>query len=84
MKFKKKGKAGKTEQGDLVVVNEEGKAAKVNEITILIWNLCEGKTEGEVVEFFLERVKEDKKNAGNAIKEIIGELVKFGMLVSVE
>ena len=83
-KFKKAGRAGKTEKGDIVMVNEEGEATKVSEMTVLIWNVCEGKTEEQVTEFMLDRVKENKENAKKALKEIIGELVKVGMLVSEE
>jgi len=52
VKLKRKGTLFKDESGDLVLVNEENQAFRVDEVVAYIWSICDGKTVNEVVTEF--------------------------------
>jgi len=62
------------------MVNEENKTFNVTDIVITLWNVCDGKTESEIVEFFVENIDADNEKVEKSIKAVIAMLVKFGML----
>ncbi len=85
IKYKKKGNLAKSEEGDLLLVNESKKAYKIDEVIALVWNMCDGsKDESEIIEAFSSQLDVDKKEISNAVSEIIGELEKVGLLEKVE
>lgn len=47
-KLVKKGSATRDKEGNLLLINEENKAYKVDESIASIWNNCEGKTVDEL------------------------------------
>lgn len=46
-KLKKKGSLGKTEEGELVLVNDEGQAFSAGEVVIFVWDMCDGEISEE-------------------------------------
>lgn len=82
-KFRRRGSVGKTEDG-LVMINDQNESVRVDEIIIMIWNLCEGQDEESVVSMLMAKIKGDREPVEAAIRHIIAELAGFGMLEAVE
>lgn len=77
--LRRRGRVG-MQEGVPVMVNEQDEAMRVDEVTILIWNACDGQNEEAVVAFFAAKVKSDREKVESAVREVIKELVGFGML----
>lgn len=82
-KFRRRGSLGKTDDG-LVMINDQNESVRVDEMIIMVWNLCEGHDEEAVVAMLMSKIKGDKEPVEAAIRHIISELVGFGMLEAVE
>ncbi|MBI5355715.1 MAG: PqqD family peptide modification chaperone [Candidatus Aenigmarchaeota archaeon] len=82
-KFRRRGSVGKTDDG-LVMINDQDESVPVDEMIIMVWNLCDGQDEQSVVSMLMSKVKADREPVEAAIRHIIKELVNFGMLEAVE
>ncbi len=83
IKFNKKGSIAKSKEGALLLVNEDKKAYKVDEIVILIWTMCDGKHDSkDIVEEFCSKLgkKVPKEEIEKAVSDITQQLEKFGLL----
>lgn len=83
IKFNKKGSLARSAEGDLLLVDENKKAYKVDEVVILIWTMCDGKKETkDIVDDFCSKIgnKAPKEEIENAVSDIIQKLEKFGLI----
>ncbi|NIO20425.1 MAG: PqqD family peptide modification chaperone [Candidatus Aenigmarchaeota archaeon] len=83
IKLKKKGSLAKSQQGDLLLVDENKKAYKVDEVVVLIWTMCDGKHDGkEIVKEFCLRIgdKAPKEEIEKAVLDITQKLEKLDLI----
>jgi len=83
IKFKKKGSVARSQQGDLLLVDENKRAYKVDEVVLLIWTMCDGEHETkEIVENFCLKIgdKAPKEEIEKAVTDITQKLEKLGLL----
>jgi len=75
-KLKRKGRIVVGEDESIVLVNEENKGYRVDEVIASIWYECDGKTIDELIDIFTEGVeeKEEKEVIGNNIRLIVSKL----------
>jgi len=81
--FKKKGSLARSQQGDLLLVDENKRAYKVDEVVVLIWTMCDGKNgEKEIIEEFCSKIgnKAPKEEIEKAVKDITQKLESFGLI----
>ena len=84
-KFKKKGKVGKTEAGEFLLVNEEGQTFKVDQAVVSIWNMCDGTvTSEDLAKEISQKTKQEESAVKEAIERIVGDMEKVGLMESVE
>ncbi len=83
IKFKKKGSLARSKEGYLLLVDENKRAYKVDEVVVLIWTMCDGKHETkEIVEDFCSKIgeKAPKEEIEKAVLDITQELEKLGLI----
>lgn len=86
IKFKRKGNLVRSEQGELLLVDENKKAYRVDEVVVLIWTMCDGKHETkEIIGDFCSKIgdKAPKEEVEKAVAGITQKLEKVGLLVKV-
>lgn len=77
----KKGSVGKTEAGELVLVNEQGQAFKTDEVVVLLWNRCDGKaTTDELVKEFSQKTKQEESRVKQVVENLVGNMEKAGLM----
>jgi len=79
-RLSKKGIVSQTPEGDLLLVNEQGDAYKVNETVIAIWNLFEEKSVEEVVEEVASQINRDPADIRSSIEELAAKLLEAGLI----
>ncbi|BAJ50982.1 hypothetical protein CSUB_C1130 [Candidatus Caldarchaeum subterraneum] len=79
-RFSKKGWLSQTPEGDLLLVNENGDAYKVNEAVVAVWNMFEDKTVSDVVGEVAEQVNRDPAELKEAIEQLAAKLVEAGLI----
>lgn len=83
-KLKKKGRAGKTKAGGLVLVNEEGQTFEVDNVAVAIWHMCDGTVTSEDLAKEISReTKQEESAVREGIERIVGEMEKVGLMESV-
>ncbi len=81
MKYLKKGSVAKSENNELLLVNESDKAYKVDEAVIAIWNMCDGtKTKEEIVDILSKEAHVEKEKINEAVSDILAKLEEVGLL----
>jgi hypothetical protein len=83
IKFKRKGSLARSQQGDLLLVDENKKAYKVDEVVVLIWTMCDGKHDDkEIVNEFCSKIgdKAPKGEIEKAVTDITQKLEKLGLI----
>lgn len=84
-KLKKKGKVGKTEAGELVLMNEGGQIFKTDEVVVSIWDMCDGTVTSEnLAKEVSQKTKQEESVVRETIEGIVGEMEKVGLMESVE
>jgi len=73
-KLKRKGKAVRTEKGEIALVNEENQGFRVDEIAAAVWQFCDGKSEEEVVDEIASKAKAEKERVKPLISEVVSKL----------
>lgn len=79
-KLIKKGELAKTQEGEPVIVDGEGKGIKANELVIGVWLMCDNIEEDELINTIAEKTGEPKDKIEGPIKQLIGDLVKVGLV----
>jgi hypothetical protein len=79
----KKGSAGKTEKGEIVLVNEQNQAFKVNEVAMVVWNRCDGQmTIDDLTKEFSQKTNQEESTVKHAIETIVDQMEKVGLMES--
>jgi len=72
-KLKKKGSLGRTDEGEIVLVNDDGEAFSAGEIVIFVWDMCDGEiSEDELLRNLCSELEIDAK----ALKPVLDRLLK--------
>ncbi|MCS6783955.1 MAG: PqqD family protein [Candidatus Caldarchaeum sp.] len=79
-RLSKKGWLSQTQEGDLLLVNENGEAYKVNEAVVAIWNMFEDKTVTDVVEEVALQIHRDPAELKDPIEQLASKLVEAGLI----
>jgi hypothetical protein len=81
MKYLKKGNIAKSENNELLLVNESDKAYKVDEAVIAVWNMCDGtRTKEEIVEKLSKEAHVEKEKINEAVSDILAKLEEADLL----
>ena len=79
----KKGSVGKTEEGEIVLLNEQNRAFKVNEVAMVVWNRCDGQmTIDDLVKVFSQKTNQEEGAVKQAIETIVDQMEKAGLMES--
>jgi hypothetical protein len=79
----KKGSVGKTEEGEIVLVNEQNQAFKVNEVAVVVWNRCDGQmTIDDLTKEFSQKTNQEEGTVKQAIETIVDQMEKVGLMES--
>lgn len=72
--MKRKGVLTRNREGSLILVNEDKKGYKVDEIVAVIWSKCDGKTIDTLTKEIAGEAKIDENELRPHIKNIIDKL----------
>jgi hypothetical protein len=79
----KKGSVGKTEEGEIVLLNEQNRAFKVKKVAMVVWNSCDGQmTIDDLAEEFSQRTNQEEGVVKQAIETIVDQMEKAGLMES--
>jgi hypothetical protein len=79
----KKGSVGKTEEGEIVLLNEQNRAFKVNEVAMVVWNRCDGQmTIYDLAKEFSQKTNQEEGAVKQAIETIVDQMEKAGLMES--
>ena len=79
----KKGSVGKTEEGEIVLLNEKNRAFKVNEVAMVVWNRCDGQmTIDDLAKVFSQKMNQEEGAVKQAIETIVDQMEKAGLMES--
>jgi hypothetical protein len=79
----KKGSVGKTEKGEIVLLNEQNQAFKVNEVAMVVWNRCDGQlTVDDLAKEFSQKTNQEEGAVKQAIETIVDQMEKAGLMES--
>jgi hypothetical protein len=74
----KKGSVSKTEEGEIVLVNEQNKTFKVN---MVVWNRCDGQmTIDDLTKEFSQKTNQEEGAVKHAIETIVDQMEKAGLM----
>jgi hypothetical protein len=76
----KKGRLVQTEEGQLLLLNDEGKAHLVNEAIAYIWNSFEDRTVEEVTQQLSTVVNEGVEELRGPVEQVASQLKAAGLL----
>lgn len=79
----KKGSVGKTEEGEIVLVNDQNQAFKVNKVAVVVWNRCDGQmTIDDLTKEFSQKTNQEEGTVKQAIETIVDQMEKVGLMES--
>lgn len=73
-KLFKKGEPAKGEDGSLLLVNEDETAYKVNETILMIWDMCNGISFGELVSTISKGSNEDTSSVKSSLENLVTQM----------
>jgi|FaiFalFF_MnMetaG_3_1042247.scaffolds.fasta_scaffold05586_5 hypothetical protein len=76
----KKGRLVQTEEGQLILLNDEGKAYLVSEVIAYIWNAFEDRTVEEVTQQLSTVVNEELEELRGPVEQVASQLKAAGLL----
>jgi hypothetical protein len=79
-KLKRKGSVARTEEGGIALVNEQKQGFIVEEMVVVIWDLCEGRSEHQVVDEIASRIKAEKERIKPAVIGVISKLKELKLV----
>ncbi|KXA99393.1 hypothetical protein AKJ35_00455 [candidate division MSBL1 archaeon SCGC-AAA833F18] len=84
-KLQKKGKLAKSEEGELVLMNDDDQVFEADRIVIAIWDRCEGDiSSSELSEEISEKSGEDQDKIQAAVVKIVDQLENANLLKTTE
>jgi hypothetical protein len=79
----KKGSVCKTEKGEIVLVNEQKQAFKVEEVAMVVWDRCDGQmTVEDLAKEFSQKTNQEEGAVKQAIETIVDQMEKVGLMES--
>ncbi len=79
-KLYKKGNVARAEDGSLLLVNDDKVAYSVNEVVIMIWDVCNGISFNELVNVIASSSGEDTAQLKPALEGLINEMVEAKLI----
>ncbi|GBC73893.1 hypothetical protein HRbin04_01301 [archaeon HR04] len=79
-KLYKKGNIARAEDGSLLLVNDDKVAYSVNEVVIMIWDVCNGISFKELVDVIASSSGEDTAQLKPALEGLINEMVEAKLI----
>ncbi|MFQ5872133.1 MAG: PqqD family protein [Candidatus Geothermarchaeales archaeon] len=80
-RLSKKGRLGKTREGEPLLVNEEGKEVMPDQIAVAIWRMCDGNvTSKDIVDAVVKRSNLDTAQVEEPVENLIEQLQKLSLL----
>ncbi|MCS6769794.1 MAG: PqqD family protein [Candidatus Caldarchaeum sp.] len=76
----KKGWVSQTPEGDLLLVNENGDAYRVNEAVVAVWNLFEDRTVGDVIAEIATQISREPAEIKDSIEQLAVKLMDAGLI----
>lgn len=64
----------------LIVLIEQRKLHRLNDVGTRVWELCDGRTIGEIVRAVVEEFEVEPAQAAQDVQEFLAELVQLGAL----
>jgi hypothetical protein len=84
IKFLKKGNIAKSNENELLLVDENEKAYKVDQTIVVIWSMCDGNTtEEQIVDNLTKETKIKRTEIEKAISDILAKLEQVGLIQKV-
>ena len=84
MKFIKKGNLVKSEANELLIVDENRKAYKVDRGVIAIWSMCDGnRTQEQIVDELANETKIEKTKISELVSDILAKLEQVSLVQKV-
>lgn len=84
-KLQKKGKLAESEEGELVLVNDDDQVFEADRIVIAIWDRCEGDISSNgLSEEISEESGEDQDKIQDAVVKIVDQLENANLLETIE
>jgi len=84
MKFIKKGTPAKSEADELLLVDENNKGYKVDQVIIAIWSMCDGnRTQEQIVDELASETKLEKSKVSGAVSDILAKLEQVSLVQKV-
>lgn len=76
----KKGWVSQTPEGELLLVNENGDAYRVNEAVVAVWNLFEDRTVADVVAEIANQISREPTEIRDSIEQLAVKLMDAGLI----
>jgi hypothetical protein len=77
----KKGSVSKTENGEILLVNEQNQAFKVMPVAAVVWNRCDGKTTiDDLTKEFSQKTNQEEGAVKQAIETIVDQMEKADLM----
>ncbi|MEM1943113.1 MAG: PqqD family protein [Candidatus Caldarchaeum sp.] len=76
----KKGWVSQTPEGELLLVNENGDAYRVNEAVVAVWNLFEDRTVADVVAEIASQISREPAEIRDSIEQLAVKLMDAGLI----
>ncbi len=84
MKFIRKGTTAKSEADELLLVDENNKGYKVDQVIIAIWSMCDGnRTQEQIVDELASETKLEKSKVSEAVSDILAKLEQVSLVQKV-
>ena len=78
--MKRKGVLTRAEDGSLVLVNEEKKGYRVDEVVAVVWSRCDGKTIEGLTKEMSEETKMSEEELRPHIEKIVSKLKEVKLI----
>jgi hypothetical protein len=79
-KLLKKGEEAQGDDGALLLVNDKQEAFQVNEVILMIWNMCDGISFSDLVSKIAAGIQQDAKSVGDSLEPLFKELERNSLL----
>ncbi len=76
----KKGNVARAEDGSLLLVNDDKVAYSVNEVVLMIWDVCNGISFKELVNVIASSSGEDATQLKPALEGLINEMIEARLI----
>ena len=84
MIYRKKGKLAKSEQNEFVLLDDNQKGYKADNVVLTVWSMCDGKrTKEQMVEELSKKTNTEKTEIDKAVTEILEKLEQISLVEKV-